>query len=134
MAFFVMREPLFGLCASVVAPSTDVGRYTSCPRLMLRRVVIRVSIPDFLDGPRYVSQDTWHRQASPGEGCSGRHRSTLSQLLSAPCLVICKKGVFAHDLVRALNGASMGFVPNASNLLDFVSEPRRVGSQNLSLG
>jgi hypothetical protein len=39
----VMREPLFGPCASVVAPSTDVGRYTSCPQLMLRRVVLRGS-------------------------------------------------------------------------------------------
>jgi hypothetical protein len=57
----VMREPLFGPCASVVAPSTDVGRYTSCPQLMLRRVVLRVSILDFLDGPCYVSQNTWQR-------------------------------------------------------------------------
>jgi hypothetical protein len=50
---------------------------------------------------------------------------------SAHLLVICKKGIPAHGLVRALDGVSMGF---AFNLLDFVLEPHRVGSQGLSLG
>jgi hypothetical protein len=37
----VKREPLCGLCTSVVAPATRVGRYTSCLQLMLSCIALQ---------------------------------------------------------------------------------------------
>jgi hypothetical protein len=50
-----------------------------------------------------------------------------------PRLVICKKGVPAASLWCSTAYLRV-VVPSVFNLLDYVSEPRRAGSQDLPLG
>lgn len=119
----VTCEPLCGPCTSVIEPTVGVGMYASCPQFN----VVAHCTPEVETG-----FSRWSTLCVAGYAAAVDTSLPCNSSFMPPRLVICKKGVPAASLWCSTAYLRV-VVPSAFNLLDYVSEPRQAGSQDLPL-